>query len=157
MDGDCLNDLFLVTNNSNNISVEIWQGVLYNGSLNYKFLQNFYIDNNIGQFSFGDFDRDGLIDIIFPIYSNNSFSIGVSLNLNMNGITVDLLNDDYCKKVQIKSKENQNISKIIYNFTNSMNFTSQDLDLSDYKLFSENNTYINPIIRVGIHLLNKVI
>jgi len=157
LDGDCLNDLFLVTNNSNNISVEIWQGVLYNGSLNYKFLQNFYIDNNIGQFSFGDFDRDGLIDIIFPIYSNNSFSIGVSLNLNMNGITVDLLNDDYCKKVQIKSKENQNISKIIYNFTNSMNFTSQDLDLSDYKLFSENNTYINPIIRVGIHLLNKVI
>lgn len=83
-----------------------------NNSVSYCFFQEFKLDPSIGHFSFADIDRNGYIDLIFPI-SGNVPRIGVVFN----NISLDMnWDEDYCK--QHLGKDAQIIYNIIDSTTN---------------------------------------
>jgi hypothetical protein len=87
LDGDCQNDLLIHSSKSyydpssgttliKNF-LEIWRGSLKNNQVKYclsKF-DVYEIDEKLGQFTVDDFDRDGLLDLIFPIYNSGDVLI----------------------------------------------------------------------------------
>lgn len=114
LDGDCVNDLFLVTTENNFNYVEIWRGRIVNNSLFYCFFQEFKLDPSIGHFSFADIDRNGYIDIVYPI-NNGVPAIGVSFNQIKIGMNWD---EDYCE--QHIGKDAQPIFKVLDSSTNDI-------------------------------------
>ena len=83
------------TDDQNINYVEIWRGKVINNIVGYCFSQEFKINGNkIGQFSFADIDRNGYIDLIFPI-SGTVPTLGIALNI----IPVDVnWDEDYCSQ-----------------------------------------------------------
>ncbi len=112
LDGDCVNDLFLVTTENNINYVEIWRGRTVNNSVYYCFFQEFKLDPSIGHFSFADIDRNGYIDIVFPI-DKGVPAIGISFNQISIGMNWD---EDYCE--QHLGRDSQPIFKVLDTFTN---------------------------------------
>lgn len=92
--------------------MEIWRGRIVNNTINYCFFQEFKLDPSIGHFSFGDVDRNGYLDIIFPIYDSVP-TVGISFNQINMGMNWD---EDYCS--QHIGMDSQPIFKIVDSSTN---------------------------------------
>jgi len=81
MDGDCINDLIIMSEeitieNHNKTSnskktrhLEIWRGIIHNNSIKYCLTTSslYNLSNNLGMFSLADIDRNGSLDIVFPV------------------------------------------------------------------------------------------
>jgi hypothetical protein len=107
LDGDCINDFFLVTSENGVNYIEIWRGKIDNNAVSYCFFQEFKLDSAIGHFSFADIDRNGYIDLVYTI-KNIVPTIGISYNQ----IPVDVnWDEDYCS--QHLGKDSQTIYRLI--------------------------------------------
>lgn len=78
IDADCTNDI-LITSQSNKSKksqtfLEIWRGSLENETLKYCLTSSsvYPLDDKLGLFSLADVNRDGLIDIVFPVISDQA-------------------------------------------------------------------------------------
>lgn len=94
INADCNNDLLIVSqtvidNTEESTStvkkqLEIWQGVMEDGKKKYCLVENsiYPLDNKLGHFTIADVDRDGLLDIIFPVLNSPKILIAYNkLNL----------------------------------------------------------------------------
>lgn len=87
IDGDCQNDLLIHssysiydTNFNKTVEknfLEVWRGSLENDKVYYCLnkLSIHEIDQNLGLFTIDDFNRDGMLDLIFPIIKTGSVFI----------------------------------------------------------------------------------
>jgi hypothetical protein len=104
IDADCQNDLIIFSRDkrwdpttSTTVSanyVEIWRGTVENNQVKYCLTKSsvFRLDNKLGPFTIADINRDGLLDIVFPIL--NTANVFISYN------KINLQYDwsaDYCK------------------------------------------------------------
>jgi hypothetical protein len=100
IDADCENDILIQYDNV----LEIWRGRIEGDSVKYCLNQNsiYQLEDKLGHFSIADIDRNGMLDIVFPI--KDSAKILVAYN------KIKLEYDwsaDYCK-----SKEEPNNDEI---------------------------------------------
>jgi hypothetical protein len=94
IDADCVNDILIQTEGK----LEVWRGRLINGKIVYCLTKasNYDVDKKLGHFVLADFDRNGLLDIIFPILDSTKVLVGYN--------KIDLEYDwsqDYCKTHQM--------------------------------------------------------
>lgn len=90
IDGDCINDIIIASRVTEvdgegkiNITnyMEIWKGTdeMYNGvkKVRYCLLKSYVIpiEEGLGHFTISDINRDGMLDIIFPILNSNNVLI----------------------------------------------------------------------------------
>lgn len=102
IDSDCRNDLLIVsTDSSGTRSLEIWRGLVEGKGIKYCLNEAsvYELDNSLGQFSVADFDRDGFLDLIFPVLGP---SPGVLIVLNKNVKEYDW-SSSYCPKHKTES------------------------------------------------------
>ncbi|PWZ01379.1 hypothetical protein BCV70DRAFT_198810 [Testicularia cyperi] len=69
LNGDCLADLFLVCSGSSGLTYQIWTAVKPDSSgqgSGFELASSGPLPQGTGALSFGDIDRDGTIDVIFP-------------------------------------------------------------------------------------------
>jgi hypothetical protein len=94
LDGDCQNDLLIHSSESYydpslNTTIkrnllEIWRGSLRNNQVTYCLSKSavYEIDERLGHFTVDDFNRDGLLDLIFPVLNTGEILISYNkLNL----------------------------------------------------------------------------
>ncbi|WWC89342.1 uncharacterized protein L201_004263 [Kwoniella dendrophila CBS 6074] len=83
IDGDCLPDLVLhcAKPKSTHHSIQIW---LNRGKSGYQLSRSYDLPRGSGALSFADMNRDGSIDIIFPICKQHSKSTGIGTECNIN-------------------------------------------------------------------------
>ncbi|WWC61849.1 uncharacterized protein I303_104434 [Kwoniella dejecticola CBS 10117] len=83
IDGDCLPDLVLhcATPKSTARSIQIW---LNKGKSGFELSRSYDLPRGSGPVSFGDLNRDGSIDIIFPTCAQTSKSTGIGTECNLN-------------------------------------------------------------------------
>jgi len=110
IDGDCFSDLVLFTIDPNTKvkRMEIWKG-LVDKSIYYCLnpVNVKTLDSQIGLVSFADADRDGMVDILFPVfYPNKAPTISILFNQIKNEIDWSA---DYCKE---KKKDSKNITQV---------------------------------------------
>jgi hypothetical protein len=74
VDADCRNDIVIQTEGK----LEIWRGRLIDNKIKYCLSKNSYfdLDPKLGHFTISDIDRDGLLDLIFPIQDSSKILIG---------------------------------------------------------------------------------
>lgn len=99
IDGDCVNDLIINSEDKKgNKFIEVWRGIIdkETKSLTYCLVQNsvYSISSDIGLFSIADVNRDGMLDLIFPITSGNPRILVAYNQINL----VFDWEDDYCSK-----------------------------------------------------------
>lgn len=96
IDADCLNDLVIMSARDENTSyIEIWRGRLENDKLKFCLSKNsvYSIDKSLGHFTISDINRDGLLDITFPILGTSKVLIALNkLELKFDWAI------DYCQK-----------------------------------------------------------
>lgn len=97
IDGDCRNDLLIVSNNENERYLEIWKGRIEDNNIKYCLSKSstYILDTKLGDFTIADIDRDGMLDIVFPILDTNS--ILVAFNKIKNELDWSA---DYCETHQ---------------------------------------------------------
>ena len=93
LDADCLNDLVIMSSRNGLSFIEIWRGRLINNSMNFCLNKNsvYSKDNSLGLFTISDINRDGMLDISFPIIGTSKILIAFNKK--------DLIfkwADDYC-------------------------------------------------------------
>ncbi len=131
----------------------MWKGSLdRNRKISYCLIQEFPIDDSIGHFTFSDIDRNGYVDIIFPIFEGTSFSLGISYNQASTDVKLD---EEYCDLVKGTTTVFSTIDNSTNNLTTQMIITSKQLFLDNYTIYRDNDIFLQPIIRVGIILINK--
>ncbi|WWC70229.1 uncharacterized protein I206_104179 [Kwoniella pini CBS 10737] len=83
IDGDCLPDLVLhcAQSKSSLRSIQIW---LNKGKSGFELSKSYDLPRGSGPLSFGDINRDGSIDIIFPTCAQQSKSTGIGTECNLN-------------------------------------------------------------------------
>jgi hypothetical protein len=90
IDADCRNDILIQSDGK----LEVWRGRLIDGEIKYCLTKAslYEVDKKLGHFVLADVDRNGLLDIIFPIEDSAKLLIGYN--------KIDLEYDwsqDYCK------------------------------------------------------------
>ena len=99
IDGDCLSDLLIQSYDTKlkKRYLEIWRGVISkNGELKYCLKDNsvYELPEKLGSFNVADINRDGMIDLVFPIIIGQP-----SILIAYNQIPlVFSWEDDYCEK-----------------------------------------------------------
>lgn len=93
LDADCLNDVVIMSSRNGLSFIEIWRGRLVNNSMNFCLNINsvYSKDNSLGLFTISDINRDGMLDISFPIIGTSKILIAFNKK--------DLIfkwADDYC-------------------------------------------------------------
>ena len=93
LDADCLNDLVIMSSRNGLTFIEIWQGTLVDNAT--KFCLNinsvYSKDKSLGQFTISDINRDGMLDISFPIIGTSKILIAFNkIDLKFKWA------DDYC-------------------------------------------------------------
>lgn len=168
IDGDCINDLILSSydQTSKKRFIEIWRGKIVKTDdkilLKYCLKQNsiYEISNDIGNFSIADIDRDGMLDLIFPLL-NTDLKVLIAYNkikyvFNWDG--------DYCLNnsknefndifigFSSKTSDNNVIDKKTtekYDYHNDKNFIVNLYDEVNEKFYINEKYGIHPIIRTG--------
>ncbi len=112
IDADCMNDLIIMSSRKDMNYLEIWRGRLENNKL--KFCLNkksvYSIDNTFGHFTIADINRDGMLDLIFPIKGTSKVYISFNkIQLQFNWA------DDYCYKY-ITNPKNMTIPEVFDEF-----------------------------------------
>jgi hypothetical protein len=74
LDADCQNDVVIHYKDT----LEIWRGGIEDGNVKYCLSLNsvYKLEDKLGHFSIADVDRNGMLDIIFPIKDSASVLIG---------------------------------------------------------------------------------
>jgi len=69
IDTDCQNDLVIHSEQNSVKFLEIWRGHVEKGEIRYCLSKKsvYILDSNLGQFTVADINRDGVLDIIFPV------------------------------------------------------------------------------------------
>jgi hypothetical protein len=101
LDADCVNDLLIMSARDSETSyLEIWRGKLNNGKLKFCVTKNsvYTINKSLGHFTIADINRDGLLDITFPILGSSK----VLIALNKLDLKYDWATDD-CEKFYINN------------------------------------------------------
>ena len=95
IDADCWSDLAIMSSRKDISYLEIWRGKFENGKLKFCLSMNSVntIDKSLGHFTIADINRDGLLDVTFPILGTSS----VLIALNKLELKFDWASD-YCEK-----------------------------------------------------------
>jgi hypothetical protein len=74
IDADCRNDILIQSGGK----LEVWRGRLIDDKIKYCLTKSSYfdIDKTLGHFVLADIDRDGLLDIVFPVEDSTKLLIG---------------------------------------------------------------------------------
>ncbi len=103
IDADCQNDLMIVSalNKSTNV-LEIWRGYKENQEIKYCLTANSVdeLDKSLGHFTVADINRDGLLDLVFPIVDTDS----VLISFNKLDLKFDW-SADYCAHQLLMKRE----------------------------------------------------
>ncbi|KAK8864374.1 hypothetical protein IAR55_001622 [Kwoniella newhampshirensis] len=83
IDGDCLPDLVLhcARLKSSHRSIQIW---LNRGEAGYVLARTYDLPRHSGMITFADMNRDGSVDMIFPVCARHSASTGIGQECNIN-------------------------------------------------------------------------
>lgn len=125
--------------------LEIWRGIISNNKIKYCLTQSSLYDvkENLGLFSLSDVNRDGALDIIFPVLESPP---KILIAYNKNKINYDWT-EDYCS-THVKYNS-FNIPLIYDDFVvNKNTYSMQTISLSDspFESFYKDNL-VNPLIR----------
>ncbi len=159
IDADCQNDLLIESSETDpktKKTLEIWRGQRIHSdsestntetnSIKYCLTTDsiYKLDDNLGQFTIADINRDGLLDIIFPVMYSSKLLIA----LNKIDLVYDW-SDDFCK-VHFNPKLN-NLTTIFEPLDNkdakATNFT-WTVTLSENEEFYQKDL-IKPILKAG--------
>ena len=154
IDGDCFNDLviFSIDTETKQKKMEIWKGWV-NDTIKYCLFENNVkdLDNKIGAVSFADVDRDGFVDLIFPIESINTAPV-ISVLFNQIDAKVDW-SYDYCKERRADSKNLTSIFPDKVLSSGADNLKSQIfiklVDDNAKSIYSDPSLKLIPLVRVG--------
>lgn len=82
IDGDCLNDLLIMSTDGTKKYLEIWIGVIENDMVKYCLTNSnvYELEDNLGLFTITDVDRDAMPDIVFPVLNSSPPQIVVAYN-----------------------------------------------------------------------------
>jgi hypothetical protein len=153
IDGDCFNDLiiFSVNPSTNKKQMEIWKGWVKN-SIAYCLseINTYQLDNRIGLVSFADIDRDGFVDIVFPVDEFPTPTISVLFNQIK--VNIDWTYD-YCKERKPDSLTIEQVfpSKVLSKGGDNLGsqiFISLMPD-SNKVFYSDTDLKLRPLVRVG--------
>ncbi len=161
MDGDCINELIIMsedtnsTRNNNSTSsssnsnnkryLEIWRGIISNNQIKYCLTTSsvYDIKSNLGVFSLADVDRNGSLDIVFPVLESPP---KILIGFNKHEINYDWA-EDYCAS-HIKSYDKA-VPLLFDDFVDNKNTASmQTYQISDSpkESFYEDKL-VTPLIR----------
>ena len=99
LDADCQNDLVIhsriskwdnSTNSTKQIDyIEIWRGIEEKDGMSYCLTSDsvYTLDEKLGPFTISDVNRDGLLDLVFPITSGSK---GINVLIALNKINLNL-------------------------------------------------------------------
>lgn len=94
INGDCKSDLIFTLEKDSKRTVEIWTGsVSTSMTISYCRSAYYQVPDNVGLLTFADIDRNGFLDLVYPILNKPYPTIGISFNLPQ--MTIDW-EDDYC-------------------------------------------------------------
>ena len=148
IDGDCINDILILSEEEGKTRrLEIWRGIPQNNQIKYCLTSSsiYELDKTLGLFSLADVDRNGSLDIIFPILQSPP-----AIKVAYNKIPIHFeWTEDYCA-THIKNSNNL-IPLLFDDFYSTLNpYTLQTFLLSNNtnEIFYEDNL-IKPIIRFG--------
>lgn len=102
LDGDCLADLFLTCQDPDGSSQPVFQIYINKKDQGFQLAQSGKLPRGAGQVSFADVDRDGTIDMVFPVCSSSGCSIDVAYNhqIPLCSSTQDLESVEPCRDAQ---------------------------------------------------------
>ena len=77
IDADCLNDLVIMSSRNGLSFIEIWRGRLVDNMMKFCLNKNsvYSKDKSLGHFTIADINRDGMLDISFPIKGTSNILI----------------------------------------------------------------------------------
>lgn len=82
IDGDCLNDLLIMSTDGSKKYLEIWISIIENDKVKYCLTNSnvYELEDNLGLVSIADIDRNAMPDIVFPVLNSSPPQIVVAYN-----------------------------------------------------------------------------
>ncbi len=126
--------------------LEIWRGIISNNQIKYCLTSSsvYELEKNLGLFSLADIDRNGALDIIFPVLESPP---KILIGYNKQFISYDWT-EDYCA-THTKQPGNLQIPLLFEDFVSNKNTAAmQTYPISDnYKESFYSDSLVSPLIR----------